>query len=80
VQPFLEQEIKNAAFIASNGLGVVLEQSPEQCLRQLATIIKSDPLLDMMRAAQRRFCRSLEENALTEYLISRFINSRRITA
>jgi len=80
VQPFLEQEIRNARFIAEHGLGVVLEQGPEQCLGQLETIVKSDLLLDMMRAAQHRFRSSLDQRALTEYLLSRFRESRRIPA
>ncbi len=78
--PFLEQEIKNAEFIAAHGMGLVLEKSPAQCLGQLEALIKSEPMLNMMRLAQRRFCHTLDEDALSAYILANFLNSGRITA
>lgn len=65
--PFLEQEIKNAEYIADHGLGLVLDQEADMAA-QVETIIKAGPLLALMRGNERRLRHSLNSHALSDYI------------
>ena len=66
--PFLEQEIKNAEFIAENGIGRVLSAEPEESVEEILALLWDDAALSHMERNMRRMKDTLNEEALLEIL------------
>jgi len=47
-KPFLQQEINNTSFILNNGIGKVLETSPDKCFDKIKKIIYDDKILNVL--------------------------------
>ncbi len=69
-KPFLQQEINNTNFILNNGIGKVLETSPDKCFDKIKKIIFDDAILDNLsnniKILKKQFdCTSIEKVLLT---------------
>ncbi len=69
-KPFLQQEINNTNFILNNGIGKVLETSPDKCFDKIKKIIFDDAILDNLsnniKIFKKQFdCTSIEKVLLT---------------
>ncbi|WP_346930858.1 glycosyltransferase [Clostridium sp.] len=69
-KPFLQQEINNTNFILNNGIGKVLETSPDKCFDKIKKIIYDDTILNVLsnniKNLKRQFdCTVIEKVLLT---------------
>lgn len=69
-KPFLQQEINNTNFILNNGIGKVLETSPDKCFDRIKKIIYDDTILNVLsnniKNLKRQFdCTVIEKVLLT---------------
>ncbi|MEW8993955.1 glycosyltransferase [Clostridium sp.] len=69
-KPFLQQEINNTSFILNNGIGKVLETSPDKCFDKIKKIIYDDKILNVLsnniKNLKRQFdCTVIEKVLLT---------------
>lgn len=69
-KPFLQQEINNTNFILNNGIGKVLDTSPDKCFDIIKKIIFDDAILDNLSNNIKKFkkqfdCTSIEKVLLT---------------
>ncbi|WP_346912537.1 glycosyltransferase [Clostridium sp.] len=69
-KPFLQQEINNTNFILNNGIGKVLETSPDKCFDKIKKIIYDDTILNVLsnniKNLKRQFdCTVIEKVFLT---------------
>ncbi len=67
-RPFLEQEISNGQFLMNNGLGIVLQNKPEQAVAEIAAILNDSARLSGIRQNMDRLCHNLDQEALFKCL------------
>ncbi len=67
-RPFLEQEIKNGAFIEENELGIVIEKKPEKSVAEIREILAETERLSRIRENMKRLRDGLDDQALLSFL------------
>lgn len=63
--PFLQQEINNAKFLISAGIGAAAEKEPEACLNAIQGLLYDDKALAAMRERMRSMKGQLEKESLS---------------
>lgn len=67
-RPFLEQEIKNGAFIEENQLGIVIDKKPEKSVSEICSLLENQERLSLIRANMKELREGLDNQALILYL------------
>lgn len=67
-RPFLEQEIKNGAFIEENELGIVIEKKPEKSVAEIREILEDGERLGRIRGNMKQLRDELDDQALLNFL------------
>lgn len=62
--PYLQQEIKNAAFIENQKIGLVLPTRPEDCVEEIERVIHNDTQLERLRANMQTFKAGIDSDAI----------------
>ena len=70
LNPFLEQEVKNAQFVSEQGLGLQLSKDPEQAIAQIFTAYRDEAWLATVRKNMDGYLHNLDKQSFAQFLNS----------